>query len=285
MNTPKRKKMKLALMGNTSSPKLFHALQIAYGLCGSWEKIIVVGSSYKDTQYQHMGAYNTVFIPRDATPQRYTELLNICGGCNKEVIIFSTLSEEWTEGVCRHLSASYYEEVLKAHRFFFHIMRHFPRHVIACIDTRKKLSCQDKEGKMKLNIISQHIQQEGIERDFTTVLQIDKKGQASVVKDLTETLPDNGSFKVTPQVGAMLQDWCYEGKPLVPKELQQKIDNCNTLSELYQLLFDLDIEDEELFAAFTARRIQLNGHGDTSEALHHPALNLDMIPGGYYESY
>lgn len=178
----KRQKMKLALFGIPSSPKLFNSLQIAYGLCGSWDRIIVLGSSPKDVQYQHMGPYNTLLIPSDAPPRRYTELLNLCGSCNKEVIVFSTFSEEWIEGVLPHLQASYYEELLRSHRFFLYILRHFPRHVIACVDTKKRLSFRDDDGKPNLQFIQYPIQQESFERECNTILQIDKKGRASVCK-------------------------------------------------------------------------------------------------------
>ena len=78
----KPNKIKLALIGERlSSPTLFTALQVAFGLCGKWEKIIVIGSSDNDGRYQHVGNYGTLFIPSDATPQRYMDLLNIIGAC------------------------------------------------------------------------------------------------------------------------------------------------------------------------------------------------------------
>lgn len=250
-------KIKLGLVGPSSSPKLFSALQIAYGLCGAWERILVIGASTKDTQYQHMGAYNTLFIPADAPPQRYMELLNLGGSCMKEVIIFSSFSQEWIEGVTRHLSASYYEELLRSHRSLLRMIHQFPRHIIACMDSRKKLAYQGEDGKLRLHLSSQVLQQEGVERHFTTMLSLDKKGRAMTVKDLTQTLPTERPFSLTAQVGAMLQDWCCQGTPLVPKELQQRINQCNTLAERYQLLFEQDMDDEELYQAFCRRRLEL----------------------------
>jgi hypothetical protein len=252
----KRNKIRIALVGSPAAPKLFSALQMAYGICGSWERVIVLGSSTKDSQYQHIGPYSTLGIPGDAIPQRYSDLLNLCAGAYKEVIIFSTLSEEW-KSVTQYLNASYYEDVLKAHRHLFNSIRHSPVHIIACVDTQKMFSCQDPNGKPKLGFISKPIQQHGFERIFNTVVQMDKRGTGQAIKDISKTLP-GVPFKLTQQAGAMLQDWCYQGKPIVSPLIQQKIDACNSLSALYQLLFDLDIEEEELFQAFTKRRLELD---------------------------
>lgn len=246
--------MKLALVGSTASPKLFSAIQLAYGLCGSYERIIVIGSSPKDTLYQHIGHYSTLFVPPDATPQRYMDLLNLVGPCGKEVIIFSTFSLEW-KAVTKHLSGSYYEDVLRSHNTLMKVLRHAPRHVIVCIDEERNLIKMNTEGIPKIDLSKQMVQQPSIEKNFTTVLKIDKKGTASVIKDLTQTLPQ--FLHPTYQAGAMLQDWCRDGKPYVPEELQQKINDCNSLRELYQLLFDLDLDDIELISAFTKRRLEL----------------------------
>jgi hypothetical protein len=168
--------------------------------------------------------------------------------------------------------------VLKAHRLLFNGIRHSPVHVIACVDTQKKFTCQDSEGKTRLNFSSQPIQYQGFEKNFTTVLQMDKKGRTTAVKDLSKVLPV-APFQINPQVGAMLQDWCYKGEPVVSQEIQQKINSCNSLSELYQLLFDLDIEEGELFQAFAKRRLELDSMYRDKDA--HPAKSqLEIVPGG-----
>lgn len=275
-----RNKIKLGVVGPYAAPKLFSALQVAYGLCGSWERILVIGSSHKDSQYQHMGPYGTIYIPSDAPPQRYMELLNLAGTCGKDVVIFSSFSQEWEEGVTRHFSSSYYEELLRAHRSLMRTMNQFPLHVIACLDNRKTLSCQDETGSLRLRLASRTIQQEGIERYFTAVLSVEKKGRATLVKDLTGTLPTEDPFALTVQVGAMLQDWCCGGKPVVPKELQQKIDGCVTLRDLYQLLFEVDMDDESLFLAFSRRRMELEDMPEDKIETEYQLSFLQTIPGG-----
>jgi len=155
------------------------------------------------------------------------------------------------------------------------VLRHFPRHVLCCIETKRNIIKMDSEGIPKIDLSRQVIQQPGIEKNFTTVLRINKKGCAEVVKDLSQTLPVQQQFYPDYQTGAVLQDWCYDGKSYVPEELQEKIDKCNSLSELYQLLFELDIDDVELISAFTRRRLILERNGNRP--------NLEVIQGGFNE--
>ena len=137
---------------------------------------------------------------------------------------------------------------------------------------------QNNDGKTRFDFTSQPVQQPGYERTFNTIFQVDKKSQVQVVKDLSNTLPVE-PFKATPQVGAMLQDWCYKGEPIVSPQIQHKIDACESLAELYQLLFDLDIEEGELFQAFTKRRLELDNR--QLEGSSRPAQPpLDVIQGG-----
>jgi len=269
----KPNKIKLALIGErSSSPTLFTALQIGFGLCGKWERIIVIGSSDNDGRYQHVGNYGILFIPSDATPQRYMDLLNIIGACGKDVIILSSLSSEWKHGVTAHLSSSYYEEVLRAHNTFMSILRHFPQHIIACIDTERSFVKMNAEGIPKLRLSRDIVQQPGFEKNFSCVLKIDRKGKAEVRKDITKVLPQQHPFYPGYQLGAILQDWCRDGKSYVSEDVQQKLNECNSMTELYQLLFDLDVDDSELISAFTRRRLELQAKEDKS--------NLEAISGG-----
>lgn len=269
-------KVMAALSGPTSSPKLFNALQISFGLCGSWEKILVISTSYKASQYQHLGGYSVLTLSKDSTPQKYLDLLTLVAACGKEVVILSNISDEWREGVVSNMDSPFYEEALRTHRELFNLLRQLPFHVIACVDTKKKLSFREgNNGNHKLSVGHELIQQQGIERYFNTVLQIDKRGCALAVKDMTQMIPSEKRVKVTPQIGAALLDFCREGNSVVPKGLQEMIDSCQSLGDLYELLFDLDIDDMNLLTSFTKRRLELEGNNGRVE--------MEAIAGGLHE--
>jgi hypothetical protein len=265
-------KIKIAIEGSLSTPKLFTALQLAHGLTGAWERIIVIGSTSRDGQYQHIGGYSTLHVASDATPQRYTELLNIAASC-KDAVILSGLSNEWQHGVSAHLQGSYYEDVLRAHRTFFHMLRHAPVHVIALVDTRTTFLQRDSRGRRKLRQ-ERVIQQPGISQHFATVLRINSSGNARVEKDATKTLPTDEQFKVSLHHGALLSEWCRRGDPVISRELQERIDQCSSLGELYQLLFTMDVDDTDVITAFTRRRLQLDGD--------HKEHTMEIVPGGLW---
>ncbi len=283
-NSKQRKRVRLAITGPAAAPKLFTALQMAYGLTGAWDRIIVIGSSPRDTIYQHLGAYHVLTISRGASPQRYSDLLNLCSGCNKDVVIYSGLSDEWREGVAAYLNTAHYEEALRAHRFLFDMIRYSPAHVIACIDSKKKLLYQEGEGIGKIKFGYVPVQEENFDRHFTTVLSLDKKGMATVEKDTSKMLPGGPAFKPSVQAGALLQDWCYDGCPLISLEMQHRIDRCSNLAELYQLLFDLEIEDGETISAFTRRRLELERQSEERlQEMEEEARELHVLRGGLHE--
>ncbi|NTS42744.1 hypothetical protein HRG84_17730 [Flavisolibacter sp. BT320] len=253
----KTNKMKLALTGPTTSPKLFTALQLAYGLTGDWRRIIVIGSSSNIGQYQHLGGYNTLGIAKDATPSRYRELTDIATSCGKDVVILSNLTDEWQYGVLQHVNSSYYADALCSHRTLLLALKHAPVHVIGCIDTRTTFLQKDGEGRHKLRQ-EQPIQQQDFATHFTTVLNLDKRGGARVEKDGTGIFQKDEPFKVGLHHGALLSDWCRGGDPVISLELQHRIDRCTSLSELYQILFETDVDDADVMTAFTRRRLQLD---------------------------
>jgi hypothetical protein len=46
----------------------------------------------------------------------------------------------------------------------------------------------------------------------------------------------------------------------VPKELQERINRCHSLKELYTLLFATEDDSEGVITAFAKRRLQIEGH-------------------------
>lgn len=254
---PIRRKMRLSLFGQTAAPKLFTALQIAYGLCGDWNKVLVLDSTGKAQRYQTLGPYQTFGLHPLSTPERYGSLLQIVQSCRMEVIVLDNFSDEWRHGVSAQLNGFNYQDVLNAHRTLMKMIRFSAEHIICCVDFERKLAYRDKEGNRKLHYEERPVQQEGIERYFTTVLRIDRKGNATALKDLTKTLPEDKPFKVTPQIGALLQDFCCEGQTIVPKDLQERINACQSLGELYTLMFSEELSDVEMVSAFTKRRLEL----------------------------
>jgi hypothetical protein len=260
------RKMRIALLGIPKAPKLYTALQLAYGLCGDWNKIIVLGSSPKQECFHQLGEYNTLNIPDDAMPQRYMEALNLVGCSGKQVVIFSSFSNEWKEGVSKHLHASYYEEVLRSHSSLMRVLRYSPMHVICCVDTQRKFSYTDHEGRPVFKFVQEAIQQCGFERNFTSVAQIGHKGNATSLRDATGHLPKGEKMMLSSLTGAYLHEWCIKTKNRVPESLQQRIDSCNTMEQLNELMWEEEPEETVLLEAFTKRMLELEAQSNNSSS-------------------
>lgn len=270
--------MRIAIQGATKTPKLFTALQLAYGLCGAWERIIVIGSSTKEDKCQYLGNYNTLHIPADSTPQRYMEAFNLSAGCNKEVIIFSSFSNEW-QSVESLLETSYYEEVLSAHGQLMRILRNSPVHVICCIETKQKFVRYDPQSKRHFAMVQQPIQQPDLERNFAVLMRVCLNGNAFTLKDTTEVLPRAKSYIVTPLEGAMFQEWCVKNQRKIHQSLLERIEACKCPDDLNRLIWYERIEGEELLALCTKRRLELEGQPSTdSSGTSRPDNKLHLVP-------
>ncbi|RYE52680.1 MAG: hypothetical protein EOP48_15970 [Sphingobacteriales bacterium] len=260
MTTTIKRKARVALVGGANSPKLYAALQIAFGLTGNYQRIIVIDSTGKADRYSILGDYHVCEIHPQSTPDRYSSLLNIVQGTPHDAVILD-LTSEW-RSVTAQVNEYNYQQVLRSHRTFMQQLKFSCTHIIALVDSERKLAYRDKGGNCKLHFENRIVQMEGVENFFTTVLRLDRKGYATTEKDLTGMLPKDKQFKPDALSGAVLHDWCSKGRTVVPEELQKKIDACTSLGELYNLLFSSEVTDAEMVSAFTQKRIDLEAEFD-----------------------
>lgn len=255
-------KIRLALYGQSQSSLTYSALRIAQGLCGSWN-IAVIDTTGCAARYAHLGMFTTIHLSAPYDPRRYYDAMEICAGM--EVIILNTITPEYNGqgGVLDLLNGGDYENAMRAHRAFLTGIRESDAHVICTATTKARLTMK---GGGRLSISQMPVQQDRLENYFDTVLQLDRSNRAHVVKDDTGLLPLKHPFPIGVEIGAQLQRWCNHIQT-VPDCLQWKINNCNTIQELYQLLFQTDTDDPGVIASFTKRRLQLEGSREAVEEL------------------
>ena len=268
--------MRVALQGISKAPKLLAALNLAYGLCGQWEKIVVISSSTKQDNFHHLGNYNTLHIPPQATPQRYIEVYNLCVASGKEAVIFCDFSEEWSSGVEAYLNSVYYQEVLSAHGMLMRVLRNTLVHLICCIDTNYTFVRHDPKTKRNYVFMQVPIQQPEFQRNFMEIIRVNPDGLVRVLKDAAGVLPQGFDFYITPICGASLQDWCEKHDSALPPLLQQKLASCKTIDELIRLSHEEEPQDEITVAAFTKRRLEL-GASPTSTGTNESDIKLHLV--------
>lgn len=257
----KQTKARLALEGPAGSGKTYSALLLAYGLCRDWSKIALIDTEQDSASlYSHLGPFSSVGLGAPYHPTRFYDAIDLCDTSGKEVIIVDSLSLEWIgdSGMADQLSGKHYQDALKAHRAMLCALRNTEAHIICTLRTKRKLVHAKQEGKWRLLMAEIPLQQEGIEYIFDTVLRLDHQHLAHVIKDRTGMFSNKPAAPITTEMGQLLLSWCMDGELEVPDDLQIKIDNCTSVSELHLLLSKEDV-DVELIQAFTRRRLELEG--------------------------
>ena len=85
------------------------------------------------------------------------------------------------------------------------------------------------------------VTREGLDYEFTIVLELDLKHQATATKDRTQLFMDKPSFVITPDTGKMIRQWCESGSEtvLLPatsvEELRDMINHSCTVEGLSSL--------------------------------------------------
>lgn len=262
-------------MGRSGFGKTYSSLLMAYGLCGDWGKIALIDAEDQSASlYSHLGPFTTVQIGAPYSPSRFFEALDLCEDSVKEVIIIDSLSQEWAGegGVSDLLRNLQYEDTLREHRYLLNRISTSSAHIICTLRTKQTLVWMKGNGRRGMHLKELPVQQMGIEYPFTTVLRLDSRHKAHVVKDRTGLFNGKTPAPLEVDHGLFLHNWCKQGEPHIPEELQRRIDSCQTVQELHLLLSKVDV-DTELISAFAKRRIELEQQPERD-------VKLETVRGG-----
>ena len=267
----KKAKIKMALQGPSGSGKTKSALLIAYGLCGSWEKIGVIDTENRSADlYADLGPYNVLPVTPPFTPERYIEAINVCLNAGMQVIVVDSVSHEW-EGIGGILethsgmlgnSFTNWAKLTPRHNAFVQTLLQADVHIIGTIRTKQEYVLSEKNGKQvpeKLGM--KGITREGMDYEFTVVLDLDITLHARVSKDRTQLFFGKPEFIPTVDTGAKILKWCNQGTGTYPvvtaEDIIQAIQASNTNEELLALYNAHPILQQSLQNEFGKRKQQL----------------------------
>jgi hypothetical protein len=281
----KRAKIKMALQGPSSSGKTLSSLLLAYGLINDWQKIAVIDTENHSAElFAHVGDFQVVALTAPFTPERYIEAINLCLRNGIGVIIIDSISHEWEGlgGILETLSNmagnSYtnWSKLTPRHNAFIQTMLQCPAHIIGNIRSKQDYVLVEKNGKQVPEKVGMKgVQRDGLDYEFTIVLELDMKHNAHASKDRTDLFMDKPEFQITPDTGAAILDWCNEGSIADNNEqadLSVRIGECRTIGELMELYNLNPMYQQILMAAFTKKRQELqgtpsqNGHSSPSKS-------------------
>lgn len=266
----------MALQGSSGSGKTMGALMIAYGLCGDWNKIAVIDTeNYSASLYAHLGPFSVVNLSQPFSPEKYIEAIKLCEESGFRVIVIDSISHEWegTGGILETHSGmqgnsfTNWGKLTPRHNSFVQAILQSPVHIVGTIRSKQDYVISEKNGKhVPEKIGLKGVTREGMDYEFTIVLEVDIKHNATTSKDRTGLFMDQPEFKITSQIGEKVLAWCNEGDPLEAESERffSKINKCRSYEELKKLYTDNPKYQQTFHGTFLNRRKELETESLTS---------------------
>lgn len=237
----KRAKIKMAIQGSSGSGKTMSALLIAYGLCGNWNKIVVIDSENNSADlYSNLGSYNVLNISSPNTPEKYIEAIEMALKATMEVIIIDSTSHCWDYLIQFHSEMSgnsftNWGKITPRQNSFINAILQADAHIIATMRVKQEYVLNQKDGKYVPEKIGlKAVQRDGVDYEFTLVFDIDSKHNATTSKDRTNLFEGKPQFKITSKTGEEILKWCNTAST-DETEIKNLIDLCKTVEELLDL--------------------------------------------------
>ena len=271
----KRAKIKMALQGPSGSGKTMSALLLAFGLCGDWTKICVVDTENHSAElYSHLGFYNVVSdLQAPFTPEKYRDAIKLCEQNGIEVIILDSCSHEWECILEMHAgmagnSFTNWGRLTPRHNEFVQAILQSSCHVIGTIRSKQDYILQEKNGKMVPEKVGlKGVTRDGMDFEFTIVLDIDMKHNANCSKDRTQLFSNKPEFRIGIETGKQILAWCNSGAPPLDSTtpasisldiLLEQIKQADSIEGLIELFKQQPKELQEKYHTnFVARRHEL----------------------------
>jgi hypothetical protein len=218
-SSKKQAKIKLALAGCSGSGKTYSSLLLAYGMTNEWSKIAIIDTENGSADlYAHLGNYNVLNLQSPFTPEKYIQAIEICENAGMEVIIIDSISHCWEYLLEIHSqmqgnSFTNWGKITPRQNAFIQKILTCNCHIISTMRTKQDYVLNEKNGKFVPEKVGlKTIMRDGIDYEFTIVLDMDMKHFAKASKDRTNLFMDKPEFIITPETGKTILDWCNEGR-------------------------------------------------------------------------
>lgn len=259
-------KLRLALQGPSGSGKTWGALQVAFGITGDWSKVVVVDTeNHSASLYAHLGPYNSLTLTSPFDPEKFIQAIDTCEKAGMGVIILDSISHLWEgsggildiHGSMAGNSFTNWNKVTPRFNAFVQRMLQSSSHVIATMRCKQDYVLVDKNGRQVPEKVGlKAVQRDGLDYEFSIVLDLDIKHFATASKDRTALFAVKPPFKLTTEVGEVLRQWCLQGAAGM-QTMVERIQTAGTVGELLQLFRENPDYQTSLLNYFTERRKQL----------------------------
>tara|TARA_R110000868_G_scaffold376148_5_gene640953 strand:- start:9063 stop:10004 length:942 start_codon:yes stop_codon:yes gene_type:complete len=290
----KKAKLRLGIAAPSGAGKTYSALLMAFGIGG---KIGLIDTEHGSGDlYAHLGEYDVISIEAPYTVTKYRQAIQAFEDAGYTTIIIDSLSHAWAgEGglldkqgkIADSGKANGYtawRTITPEHNALVDAILQSKCHVIATMRSKQEyvLETNDKGKQTPKKVGMAPIQRDGMEYEFTVMLDIDVNHVASTSKDRTG-LFDGQYFKPTIATGKQLLAWLEQGVEST-NEAQKfdvifaigTINMVNDISELKNVMRDFLLVtppefQQEIKDAGNKRHAVLKRHQELAD------MKLDMI--------
>lgn len=236
-------KLKLAITGPSGAGKTMSALKIATGLALEFEKltgtrprIAVVDTENKSSAlYADKFDFELTCIAPPFTIDKYRDCIQDAIREGFGILILDTISHAWAGegGLLQKKDAldaantkaqfNAWGPIGKEHEAFKSWMLQSDVHLIATMRSKQDYILEERNGKQVPKKVGMApIQRDGMEYEFTSVLDLAMNHEASASKDRT-SLFDGKMFVPDENTGVALVDWLLKGKPIEPRPSTEQL--------------------------------------------------------------
>ena len=233
----KQAKIKLAIQGAAGSGKSYSSLLLANGITNDWTKIAVIDSENGSSDlYAHLGAYNVLNLNDNFSPENYIEAIEICENAGIEVIIIDSLSQSWDYLLQCHTemtgnSFTNWGKITPRQNAFIQRILQSKCHIICTMRTKQDYILSEKNGKMVPEKVGlKAVMRDGVDYEFTIVLDVDMKHNANASKDRTGLFMGKPEFIITNVTGQKILNWCNSGVSI--ESVKDDISKAQSVEEL-----------------------------------------------------
>lgn len=222
----RKAKARIALTGPSGSGKTMSALRLASGMAQAMGidpdgAIALIDSERGSAElYAHVVPFAVLDLTPPYSPARYMEALAELERHQFPIVIIDQIShawageggllervDNWKAGAKNAMSA--WQQATPEQQKFVDALLRSPAHIIATM--RSKTEWIIEPGKAPKKVGLAPIQRDGIEYEFTAVLDIDNTGHAATASKDRTGLFDSRRMQITEETGKALVAWLNEG--------------------------------------------------------------------------
>lgn len=218
----KKAKLRLGIAAPSGAGKTYSALLLAFGLGG---KVGVIDTEHSSADlYAHLGEYDVIDIEAPYTVAKYLQAISKFEAAGYSTIIIDSLTHAWAgdgglldkqgkiadSGKANGFAA--WRTITPEHNSLVEAMLKSPCHIIATMRSKQEyvLETNDRGKQTPKKVGLAPVQRDGLEYEFTVMLDIDMSNVASASKDRTSLFVGR-YFKVSQETGAELLQWLESG--------------------------------------------------------------------------